>query len=214
MGTPQTAVYPPRVWRFWPNSRLGASMRLRPKKPSSFKDWKDSIPGKPTRPRRRLPDGSYVPIRNTASRANAKSKTVTVKHGALSQALREGRLDLRSAAGRVYAKAKAELIEHLGPHHLTRTAAIYVDHAARLVLISMLLWAEMEREAARGRKLAGSASLSEWRGVTRELREAARTLGLARPVAPVASLDEYLRRPPGKRKLLTFNSTGDVEDVQ
>ena len=112
----------------------------------SFAAWKDSIPDRPTRPRRRLANGRYVPVRNVASRANGKSRAVVVHHAGDSVALKHVRFDMRSAVGKAYRQSIDELTSHLGgPGEVSAVERRIIDNVSRLLVVKLLAQAELNK---------------------------------------------------------------------
>ncbi len=173
--------------------RLRSKSSQKPRK--SFKDWADSIPGKPTRRHRLDPEGGkrLVPVRNEASAKNGRGRSVVVKHGGDSSTLRLGRFDLRSTLGKRYAERIAELRAHVGEDALTPPLATYVDQAARLHLLALLAWSEIERGGGAFRRGELRPAVDAYRRIAADEREILRALGLGRRVQAVPDLDEYLR---------------------
>jgi len=165
----------------------------------SFAAWRDSIPNKPTRPRR-LANGKYVPVRNTASRANGRGKTVIVKHAGDSHALRLGRLDMRSDMGKMFQSRVQLLTQHLGgPSELTVPQSTLVEHCARLYLLRRAAWDEVMRSGAY-RDGVPRPAVDSYRRVAGDEVEVLKLLGIERRVKQVPDLDSYLR---SKTKRLT-----------
>jgi hypothetical protein len=54
---------------------------------NSFQSWRASLPDRPSGARK-LKGGALVPIENTASASNPRSKKITIKHAGKSGALR------------------------------------------------------------------------------------------------------------------------------
>jgi len=143
----------------------------------------------------------------------AKPKKVVLLHGNGSRALKYADLDLRSTAGKAYVRTKADLTAHLGgEENVTAPQLVFIDHAARLHVLTRLAWDEIERAGA-FKHGSPCPAFDVYRRVSADLRDVLRTLGLERRAKQVPDLDAYLRSK--ERKRLTFKGrTLDAGDTQ
>lgn len=170
------------------------------------KDWVDSLPDRSSRPRRRA-NGRLVPIKNTASRENAKA-VLTVKHAGNSRTLRLGRFDLRRTEGRKYRAVVTALTQHLGgPDVLTEPQRQLIDQAARLAIISGLAWDQLDRGAFRKREPV--PALNTYKSVIADIRSILSMLGLERRAKDVPDLHDYIAR-----KRLPLKDVSDAEEAE
>lgn len=154
-------------------------------------DWRESLRALPRRLRRRE-NGRLVQIKNTASARNAKGRSIVIRHGAGSDALRLGTFDLRSTMGREYRARMQGLVEHLGgADAISAPQRTLVDRAARLGLIVETSWAELSKSGA-FRDGEPTAALHAFLRLIGEERSVLLTLGLARREKTVRSLSEVL----------------------
>ena len=178
---------------------------------SLSKDWRDSIPNRPSRPRRRA-NGRLVPVKNPASRTNALGRSVIrVKHAGESRTLRLGRFDLRRTEGRKYRAVVTALTQHLGgPEEITEPQRQLIDQAARLAIISGLAWDQLERGAFR--KGESVPALQTYKSVIADIRSILSMLGLERRAKAIPNLHDYLATKTHKR--LPLKDVSDAEEVE
>jgi hypothetical protein len=176
------------------------------------KDWLNSVPDRDSRPRR-LVNGRSVPVKNTASADNARSRAIVVRHGAGSQALRLGTFDLRSTMGKAYRARVVELTSHTGgdPNAVQHTL---IDHGARLHLLTQLAWDELSRSGAfRGGE--PTPANDAYRRAAADERAVLLLLGLDRKAKDIPDLADYLK---SKTKRLTLKARAedavDAEEVE
>lgn len=176
-------------------------MRLPVKKPkqlskakrSRFTDWRDSVPDRSVRPHRRDESGQLRPVKRTDSAANGRPRAVFVKTGRRSTSLKVGRLDLRSAAGRLYRDQYNALLEDLGGLPLTREREAHLDQAARSHVVSELAWSELAERGAFDASGGMSPALDAWLRAAALERAALARLDIGTRPKNETTLDEYLR---------------------
>ena len=176
-------------------------MRLRPKRQRRIAasrpknrgtlptDWVNSLPDRPSRPRR-LEGGRAVPVKNTTSAKNGRSKAITVRHAGESNAPRLGKFDGRSAAGQDHRKWVKEYTEHLGGS-LSAPQRVLVDRLARLHVLVGLASDELSKAGAfkRGQP---TAAFDAFRRVQADEERVLRLLGLKQVARNLPRLSDLL----------------------
>jgi hypothetical protein len=156
-------------------------------------------------------NGRLQPIKNTASRGNARGRSVVaVKHAGDSRTLRLGRFDLRRAEGRKYSDTVSLLKAHLGGE-VTAPQAILVDQSARLTVLTGIAWDELTKHGA-FHDGEPTPALHAYLRLIGEARSVLVTLGLERRPKDVGDLQDYLRSKASKR--LRLGRTLDAEDAE
>lgn len=178
--------------RLRPRNRLKIGSTESRGKSALPKDWRDSLPDRASRPRRRS-NGQLVPIKS-----EPHARKVRITTGMYSKAIR-GDLDQRYLFGRVVSGYLAEYHQHVGEDRsvvqadLCRSAAVH--KACTLMSLGRL-----EDALACGDSEEASAAYEAWCTADRRHHEVARLLGIPRREAPVPDLNDYIARKYGKKK--------------
>lgn len=136
-------------------------------------------------------DSASTKNRRKIGRTGRPRKIIMV-HAGGSAAFRTGVFDGRTKVSKLYKAHVAALEEHLGGE-LTPPQSRLVDQAARLALLSELIWADIDKH---GVFKNGDARpvVDTYLKATKEERDVLRLLGLQRHRKPLPSLDEYLQQ--------------------
>jgi len=126
-----------------------------------------------------------------ANAALARPRKIMMVHAGGSAAFRTGVFDGRTKLSKLYKQHVAALEVHLGGD-LTPPQSRLVDQAARLALLTELIWGEIDK---RGVFKDGDVrpAVDAYLKATQQERDVLRLLGLRRRQKPIPDLDAYLK---------------------